>query len=238
MSFEYLIVVLKQILSLTVKIILFCLGWKLPKERDLIKFNEHDRTVAIFSHTTYIDFFLLLLYYLAFPEGFKNIRPLVVAWTFEYMGLCWLLNKMGAIPATKLSEKNGGATERIISELSQQDKFIFLISPKGTILKKEWRSGYLAISSHFEAHLMVVGVDYEKKKCIVGKAIKYDDPELTKILHEQLSKIVPLFPECEIVDIRKHNPHKRGLIDYSRVFIISYFIGIYIIISMMKRLIY
>lgn len=216
-----------SILSLIAKGILYFIGWKLPTYEEFQKFNKHQRCVAVFSHTSYIDFILLLIYYTGFPEEFANIRVLVVPWAFEYVG--WLLKKIGGIPATKLSDKNGGAVHRIVSELEQHDRFIFLISPKGTILKYEWRSGYFNVAKAFNAHFMVVGLDYDKKRVFVSDAIKFEDDEIKvkQHLYKELSKIVPLFPECEIVKIREHDYYKRGIFDWNNI--INVFLAIFIV---------
>jgi len=129
---------------------------------------------------------------------------------FEYAG--WLLRRFGAVPATRVDEKNGGAVSRIVHDLKQWDKCMLLISPKGTIVKQEWRSGYYHIAKQLDAHLLVVGLDYEHKYPNASEPILLQETEsdVKDLLFNDLKKIVPLFPEDEIVPIRYHT-HRSAI---------------------------
>ncbi len=202
--------------------ILFIMGWSSIDDSVYHHVNKYKRTVLVFSHTSYADFYILLLYLLANPVGFKYVRVLVKPQPFEYAG--WFLRRIGAIPATKVEDKEGGAVPRINSELNQSERFVFLISPKGTIERKPWRSGYYHIAHHFNAALMVAGLDYEQKCIKVSKEYfltEYlDESTLQSALQEELKDIVPLFPEDEVVEIRSHNVHNRNIISNERIFCI------------------
>jgi 1-acyl-sn-glycerol-3-phosphate acyltransferase len=202
--------------TLLARAILFTMGWSLLDNSTCNQLNKHDRIVLVFSHTTYADFYILILYILAHPNRINTIRTLIKPQPFEYAGS--LLTKMGAIPSTKVEDKNGGAVNRIVSDLTQSDKFIFLISPKGTILNKPWRSGYYHIAKSLHAPLMVAGLDYETKRVIVSNEISYnnDEPTIRDFLQDKIKDIVPLFPTEEVVPIRHHDPLKRGIINIKR----------------------
>lgn len=187
------------------RFILSLLGWKPLSLDNINKLAEHDRMVFVFSHTSYADFYILLLYLLSYPNELANIRTLVKPQPFKYFG--WLLRRLGAIPATKLEDSNGGSVNRIVAELDSSAKFTFLISPKGSIVRREWRSGYYHIVKSLNAELRVVGLDYEKHCVIMSDCINptgKEEKEIKEFLYEKLAEIVPLYPDQEVVTIRPH----------------------------------
>lgn len=204
-------------LSILAKLILLATGWELLSDHTFDRITKYDQTVLIFSHTSYSDFYILVLYLLAYPNRLHYVRTLIKPQPFVYAGP--LLRKLGAISSTPVENKNGGAVSRIIEDLKQYDKCIFLISPKGTIVKKEWRSGYYHIAKGLDAKLMVAGLDYEKKCVLVSSEICHSlgEEKVREFLQEELTKIVPLFPEEEVVQIRSHDSTKRGIVNTNRL---------------------
>lgn len=196
---------LQIIISLIALKIIHLIGWQdmpLDVQKRLIKY---DRVVLVFSHTSYVDFYIFLLYILAYPKAFANLKFLVKPQPFAYFG--YFLRKMGAIKSTKIEERNGQGVERISTELDSMGKFLFMLSPKGTICKREWRSGYYYIANNTKAKMMAGGLDYEK--CCVYLSIRYKDwytklPAAENFLKQELYNIVPLFPEEEGIPIRDH----------------------------------
>lgn len=193
-------------ITVLAKLLLFTLGWSPLNKQMFQHLQQNKRIIAVFSHTAYVDFYIMSLYILAYPQELKHIRVLVKPQPFEYAG--WLLRRLGAIPATKLDDKNGGAVDRIVQHLQQQEAFLFLISPKGTVMRHEWRSGYYHIAQKLSANLLVVGLDYELHQGYVSTNISWDYDQITikTFLQESLKEIVPLYPEREVIAIRQHAP--------------------------------
>lgn len=220
------------VLSWIFKAILYTLGWNLIDLDVLARLTKNNRSVIVFSHTSYIDFYILLMYLLAYPIELVPVRMLVKPDPFFYMG--WILRHFGAIPATRVEDKNGGAVVRIVEELKQSPACYFLISPKGTIVKREWRSGYYHIAQLLQAPLLVAGLDYEKKCVSVSTDISYDTCEDTieSFLKKQLESIVPLYPEDEVVSIRKHNISKRTVVNWYTTIVVLVIVVSTIIIRM------
>ena len=204
---------LLNLISFLANIILSCLGWSWFDNDTLDQLTRYDRAVLILSHTAYIDFFFLMMYLLSSPHRLSHVRFLMKPQPFQYFGP--LLTYLGAIPSTRLQDKNGGSVNRIVSEVAHSDRFLFVMSPKGTIMKRDWRSGYYHIANQLQVHLMVVGLDYEKKCLIVSDAIESTNDESTirSFLYQRLSMIVPLFPDREVVEIRPHVCSKRGRVN-------------------------
>lgn len=194
------------------RMLLFCMGWSLLDDKTVSNLFKEEFSVAVFSHTSYVDFFILILYLFAQPELLGNINVIVKPQPFR--NFSWILRFFGAIPATKVDEKNGGGVTRIIKELENNKGKILLISPKGTIVKREWRTGYYYLAKKLKAPLKAVGLDYEHKKIFISKSIdcELSEPTIKLFLYEQLSQIVPLFPEEEIMIIRQHDSDRRGVV--------------------------
>jgi 1-acyl-sn-glycerol-3-phosphate acyltransferase len=147
----------------------------------------------------------MILYKLSYPNELNHVRTLVKPQPFEYAG--WFLRKIGAIPSTRIEEKKGGAVTRIVNELKETPQCLFLISPKGTIIKSEWRSGYFVIAKELDAEL--IAISHNKGESVVKE-----------YLQTQLSNIVPLFPDDEIVPIREHVVAHRNVVSNKRLAII------------------
>jgi 1-acyl-sn-glycerol-3-phosphate acyltransferase len=204
-----------RILSFVARSILFLMGWSSLTDETLNGLNEYKRVVLVFSHTSYFDFYIMILYLLAYPYQLANVRTLVKPQPFRHFGK--LLRSFGAIPSTKVEDKQGGGVSRIVQSLKEKNECLFLISPKGTILKREWRSGYYHIAKLLEAPIRVIGLDYEKMGVTLSNAIASSNDEsiVREFLYLELSKIVPLHPDQEVVPIKSHA--SRNIIGYGRL---------------------
>ncbi|HSW76452.1 MAG TPA: 1-acyl-sn-glycerol-3-phosphate acyltransferase [Candidatus Saccharimonadales bacterium] len=165
--------------------------------------NKHN-IICVFSHTSYYDFMMMILYKMVHYEKLANLKTLIRPDYFNYFG--YMLNKIGGIPATKLTDKNGGAVNRICDLLKTSQPYQLMISPKGTILKSEWRTGYMVIAKTMKADLVALGLDYERKNVYIGTIVPYnlDENDIKTLLHNDLKQIVPLYPDREVVTIRQH----------------------------------
>jgi hypothetical protein len=194
------------------------MGWdKLEYDGEM---NKHRHIVCVFSHSSYYDFFIMVLYKFAYPDKLRNLKTLIIPDLFYYFGP--LLRYVGGIPATNTNYKNGGATDRIVGILKEQP-CKFLISPKGTILRGEWRTGYYHIAQALQAPIIAVGLDYERKGIYIGNLIdsKQEEPIIKKLLYDDLSNIVPLHEEQENMPIREHDKANVSVITYNRIFTLS-----------------
>jgi 1-acyl-sn-glycerol-3-phosphate acyltransferase len=203
-----------MILSWLSKYMLFILGWEFIDNETYSELASNDKLILTFSHTSYFDFYIFLLYLLSEPQNSHTIHVLVKPQPFRYMG--WLLTKLGAIPSTKLEDKNGGSVKRISDVLNKSNKFLFLIAPKGTIKHAPWRSGYYHIAKHTNAKIMSIGLDYYKKSILISSdAISpntINEPDATKYLQDSIKKIIPLYPEREGINIH----YKPTAINYPK----------------------
>lgn len=187
------------------------MGWKCIPSDKLISINNYNYLVCVFSHTSFYDFMLMLIYYFAHPE--LNLKTLISPHYYHP-----LFKYIGGIPATSIDTRNGGKLNSIVEEIKQYPVAQFLISPKGSILKREWRSGYYHIAQQLEAPLLTLGMDYEKKEVYIGNVISYNLSEnnIKSLIYKDLKQIVPMYPEREVVTIRPHNFKDISIISNKR----------------------
>lgn len=195
--------IINNILSYLSQSTLMFMGWSPLNEQYIDMIQNHKQMVCVFSHTSYFDFCIMVLYKLAYPQYFSNMKTLINAYYFKFLGR--FLKSVVGIAAAE-ADKVGGCVERIVNILKQRKEFMFLISPKGTILRKEWKSGYYHIAKQLNTPIVAVGLDYEKKMILIGKPIsnQLDEPIIKNKLYKDLSHIVPLHPKQENMMIRKH----------------------------------
>ena len=204
-------------LSLLCKLILILMGWTIPSEANINKLAAQKRKIAIFSHTSYWDFWLMILYGLAHPEIFDSMYSVVKPQSFKgCMGVQgYILTKLGAIPSTKRESHGEGFVNRTANFLRAKDKFMLLISPKGTICKvNKWKTGYYYLAKELDVPVLVLGFDYSDRRLSIlnyHNVNNTSEPHMTRRLINEISEIVPLNPEYAMSDVRVHT--SRGVID-------------------------
>jgi hypothetical protein len=165
------------------------LGWSVldtcPKENCVILYN----------HTSYWDGLILFLYHreanfiaLAKPQLFNG-------WTRR------ILYNFGVIPTARLEDRGSNTVATIleivqlVKEIPGRPKMI-VMSPKGTIYKKEWRSGYKYLADGLNWPIKVALIDYHARKITVMSP-NQDEDELKKTL----GYAVPKNPENSEIPI-------------------------------------
>lgn len=143
------------------KIILTILGWKTTINPEAYKIlKEHKRIIVLYPHTTYWDFFFCIMYLLTDKKMWSRAVILVNPGVMHKFG--FILRHLRCLESSRLEDRNSGKTQKIINFLKEKDDFIFLMSPKGTVQKAEWRSGWYHISKSIEGtKLTVFGPDYQ-----------------------------------------------------------------------------
>lgn len=211
---------------------LIILGWEsLPINHIHELKNKNKKIVVIFSHTSYWDFWLIILYAMAYPGIMDNVYTVIKPQVFE----SWygkILRDNNFIPATKLEEKNGGFVSNTVEKLKTKDIFMLMLSPEGTIKKNEWKSGYYYIAKSLCAKIVVAGFDYEKKSLVVIGPVDISDKTLHSAnlyLQQNMSRIIPLNIKNSFVPIYpspQHNILNISFCDYVSlsIFVTSVFI--------------
>ena len=166
----------------------FVMGWPeitIPKEN----------FVAVVVHTSFFDVLIIGLYCLE-----VNI---VMALNPRIYGL-WpdLFAALHFVPSKALEDRGTGGVEALSKAVrlrADGQPTIFFISPKGTIQKKEWRSGYKYIAMNLGWPLRTGLLDYSRRTFCFGPPHQHDEDSLQTKLQNELSNNCPLNPKnCEI----------------------------------------
>jgi hypothetical protein len=145
------------------------------------------------------------MYYIAYPE-LENCYTLVNETAYKKHRVLQLFSCLISTP--KLEETKGKGTVKTIAlKLNKLDKYALLISPKGTVKKQDWRTGWFHLAKELDCKMICGGVDYDEHTIKVSDIIDVTDIESTRnTVLEKLTDVVPLYPENEHHLCRAHGP--------------------------------
>lgn len=230
-SFEISKITILKTIGLFSKFLLFITGWKPPSLEHYKLFKKHRKLIICFSHTSNWDFIITLIYILAYPDLFKNVKIVVKPQLFEFWATRWLFTQLDCIPATKMENKNKspgkdgtGFIAKTVEKYKNINSYYISISPKGKRDKNSWSSGYYYLAKELKIPVTVVGLDYISKELILEKDV-IENVEVTPLQDVQLlsqhyiGKIIPLYPNCTPIRLKIHDKYRISVADYSRLII-------------------
>ena len=151
--------------------------------------------VILYNHTSYWDGLILFLYHreanfiaLAKPQIFNR-------WTKR------ILYNFGVIPTARLEDRGSNTVNsvieitKLVKDIPGRPKMI-VMSPKGTIYKKEWRTGYFYLADGLQWPIKVALIDYHYRKITV-----MSPPQTEEELKRALGYAVPKNPEHSEIPI-------------------------------------
>jgi 1-acyl-sn-glycerol-3-phosphate acyltransferase len=163
-------------------------GWKL--EGGL---PQHPKLVlAVAPHTSNWDFFLgvALLFTLRIKIRFLGKHSIFVPVVKQ------LLELIGGIPVDRKSAR--GVVGEVVKEFNSQAKMILAVAPEGTRSPKfPWKTGFLAIAHQANAHVVLVGFDFARKRVVFGPVFLSEgnfDEDMQKV-YRFYSTITAKYPE-------------------------------------------
>jgi hypothetical protein len=209
--------------------ILNLMGWQELSAETKRLMTAHKRMVVVGPHTTRWDFFFFLMFKFRDPEYFARIKIIVKPQIYNL--LCFLFGDRHFLPAPRREDRGSNGVERIVHALREEDDFILIIYPEGTMSRAEWRSGYFAIAKSIpETVIGVCGADYEQKRCVVSQEVwipsEWDVDEregassinfqrLQSEIQDCSAQIVPLYPEHSCVNVKRpYNEADVGCVDW------------------------
>lgn len=184
------------------KFLRFLLNWSEPTGKP-----TRD-CVMVFDHTSYYDAIIMLLYsdHVHFMCAMK---PQFFTWFSRP-----ILHFLGFIEAPRLEDRGLGGVEALVKTIKTCIKphkpNVFLISPKGTIQKAEWRSGYRHIAHGLQWPLCAAIVNFDTKSLHVSELVD-QCPE--KVLLEALGQGCPLDSSKSNCLGSMADAHNVGLVD-------------------------
>lgn len=169
-------------------------GWSPLDEKTLKKLENHKKIILIFPHTTCWDAAIYIFYYLKYDiirrRAYTLINP--------RFGDAEILKRFGFIPSTHVDQKNGGMVKKIVDTVKDRDEYMILLSPKGTIQNREWRSGYYYLAKELDCEIVCGGLDYKKREFVFKEPFKIGEESLEEInekCQNFLKDITPLNPD-------------------------------------------
>lgn len=146
--------------------IMHIFGWDvIGNPEDLAYWESFQKAVTIEApHTAIVDWWW----------GYLTIRSIgkkpciLINKKFFFFPLGNLLRACGGIPVYKDgSSKNLYA--QLTKKIKETDRMLIVITPEGTRKKvKRWRKGFYVIAQQAEIPLVLSGLDYKKKRAILG----------------------------------------------------------------------
>ena len=141
-------------------------GWQFegqfPDEKKLL--------VAVAPHTSNWDFVwaVSVMLTLRLRLSFMAKSSLFV-WPFG-----WLMAKMGGIAISR--DKSYGVVAQMVRRFNQEDALFLALAPEGTRRRtKQWKTGFLQIAHKADVPVLLIGVDYKRKRFVIGPCRKISD---------------------------------------------------------------
>ena len=219
------------------KNILELLGWDTEMCMTDKEIEKIKPCVACLSHTSKWELFIFSLY--KFHYKFKR-GVLVMAPQYHAM-LGKFAQYIDCIPSTRLEDTGQGFVKNTAKFMRDNaDKYDWIIiAPEGSLKAKEWRSGYYWLAKELGWDIRVTGLDFEKLNTWISKPIssKHNIKKVEKFLKKQMSNIVPLNIEGQIVRVRNHTESRLldgHNITYVTLLLISFSLFIVYIIRCIK----
>jgi hypothetical protein len=196
-------------MSFLAKGILYFCGWNPISQSVIDSLFERNRTLFIYPHTSYFDFVICVLYAIAYPEVSSffwiPVKPQLFGKNFLLDKFLFLLHMF---PATPLEQRNKGFVSSVSSKILEKERAYLLLSPKGTISKKKWRSGYFYLAKGANMSIHPFGLDYRTKSVVLSSlsfdVSSFDSPteELERSISSSFSNFGVVNPENSEVKLR------------------------------------
>ena len=170
-------------------IFIHVLGWKL--EGVFPSFPKY--IVAVFPHTSWIDFFIGILVRSVSGESINFVGKKELFTPFTG----WFFRSLGGAPIDRSGNK--GSVESIVAVFEDHKKFRIALAPEGTRKKvKKLRSGFYQIAKHLQIPIVPVSFDYGNKKVLVHKSFYTSKDE-----KNDMNKLETLFKGVEGYYVQK-----------------------------------
>ena len=191
-----------QLLAALVRLLRFCIGWHayegIPTD-----------CIAVYVHTSAWDAFVFWLYSFETPMV-AVMKPQL------FTPLCGpILRRLGFIPAPRLEDRGTGGVERLAQEIlcarARATPLVALISPKGSVQKREWRSGYKHLAATLGWPIRPLLLDYELRRVVLLPPLETEND-----LKGALGQAAPRHPERSELPIEREYDHAelKSVVDY------------------------
>jgi hypothetical protein len=218
------------------------MGWSQFSDIVQKQFFKNQINIMMYSNTSYIDLYIMILYYMSYHRKHNTIKMLLVnnqsnlqskqseqslsKFNYQYIFLNWILNNIGVDTYLSLSDKiDNILIEQLIDNLKNQEKTILLIPFSYYIENTEI---YDILKNNIKFCSMSIGLDYEKKIVKLSPEIPsiIENDFVNKFLQHYISNIVPINPSIVKFKIRKHNKSQLTIFNFKRLKILIIIVSI------------
>lgn len=147
-------------------LVLWMGGWRFEGEFP----DEKKLLVAVAPHTSNWDFVWALgvMFTLRLRLSFMAKSTLFI-WPFG-----WLMRKVGGIAIKR--DKSYGTVAQMVHRFQQEDTLFLALAPEGTRRRvSQWKTGFLQIAHKADVPMLLIGVDYKRKRFVIGPCRKISD---------------------------------------------------------------
>ncbi len=159
-------------------------GWKdlSPKLRKW--FNQSDKAVVLFPHTSQWDTFTILSYTMTYTELHNRIWVMIRRSKINKLANQYIYSKYFRMLDTPTLEEYAdgqrGFIKRALKTFRGESEYLIFMSPEGGTLPRPWKSGYYILARELEIPITVVGFDYIEHRITAKILIKPDWKMLKK----------------------------------------------------------
>lgn len=139
--------------------------WKPLSSKTLQTISGIQKGIGVFPHTSIWDGIILGLYRLCYPRELGHLYTLV-AQRFFVFPFHYVLTFFNCIPVDNTGTKKDQISA-IVKKLQSKEKFLLLLSPKGSSGPKPWKKGFCIFAQQLHAPIYVLGLDYEKREASI-----------------------------------------------------------------------
>ena len=196
-----------MIINIISRIILFFIGWSQFSDKTYKQFTKNKLNIIMYQHTSYIDLYIMMLYYLSYPNSNNKIKILLynTPINFQYVYIISILCYIGIIPYISFINKSDDVifNELLNDITTNQNSKCSILIPFN--FYKEYPDIYGKLTKKCEFYTMSAGLDYDKHILKVSTEIpsKIDNEFVDKFLTHYISKIIPLNPHYQLSDTKK-----------------------------------
>ncbi|MGM0525142.1 MAG: lysophospholipid acyltransferase family protein [Pseudomonadota bacterium] len=158
-------------------------GWKIDGEMP----DVNKAILPVAPHTSNWDFPVGVFVMLAM--GLKlNYLGKASLFRFPLKGL---MTKLGGIPIDRSAPN--GVVGKMVSEFSDSDELILVITPEGTRKKvQDWKKGFLHMAKQANVPIIPVAFDYARKAIDIGPALM-----ITGEIEKELERVKSFFAHAQ-----------------------------------------
>ncbi len=171
-------------------------GWRNLSPSLRLWFNNLDKGIVLFPHTSRWDLFTILTYTMTYTELHNIIWVVIQQSGINRLAFDYFLHKYFNRLEVPKRGKNQltGFIDKTVNTLKDRDKYLVFLSPSGApdVKPRKWKSGYYILAQRLKIPITIVGFDYIEHRITIPVILK---PNWDEFEQTGSGKIIVEFPE-------------------------------------------